>query len=81
MAPTWKFIVKEELQNPTLLVLFKDFLHMNRTVRIQYKLLASSGLIDVNGSFDVTLAKISFLDFVLKSSLSENLVGGHYKTD
>lgn len=36
---------------------------------------------DVKRSLDISPAKIFSLDFVLKTTLSEELVGGHYKPD
>lgn len=64
-----------------MLLYLRTLIPKDRAVRIQYKILVNSELTDVRRTLDVSLAKISTPDFVLKSILSEELVGGHYKID
>lgn len=64
-----------------MLLDLRTLIPKDRAVRIQYKIPVNSELRDVRRSLDVSLAKISSLDFVLKSILRKELVGGHYKPD
>lgn len=64
-----------------MLLDLRTLIPKDRAVRIQHKILVNSELTDVRRTLDVSLAKISTPDFVLRSILSEELVGGHYKID